>query len=945
MKTKHILLFALSVLSFQTLSGQGTDLSYYSRMVPPAPNAAALGKFGDIPVGGASGIPSISIPIYSYAGPDEGLNLPVSLDYFAGGIRVDEMASNVGIGWSLNAGGVISRTLCGIYDEKPSFGFCEYNLPESEYSGNARSNNQFRKMYESLVDSQYDIFNFNFNGRSGKFILGKNNKLLILTQDKLIIEKVVETLAGGQARIKQFTITDEKGYRYVFADMEITLDTYIYSAATYVSSWYLSKIINPSGKNEISFTYGSTTYSYPVGHSRTDVFPLISYSNVRERSSASTPGITVTGKRLEKITFPQGVTLECKYATTARTDLPGDYLLNKLVISGPSSPQHGFILEQDYSVNRATLRKVTPYIMNGSSQVTEGSYRFDYKAALPGRLSSKQDHWGFYNSNSGSFIPRQSVTYNGTTNDYGSGNRSTDFNCLNGSLYRISYSTGGYTDFEMEPNQAKDERLKNQTYAGGLRLKKMTDYTASGQVASTKEYEYLLDDGTSSGTLGVFPVYHYLSYFSWINSSVGTTGMENYPYDYYPTHNNFLTITSSSITSLCNVSGSPVLYSKITERTKNGSTSTGRIERYFKAFDRIIIPNGFPYVPPYFQPWFYGMVQNVKYYDINNTLLKKEEYGYTGTGLKDPEDWASFRSVKISPVVFHNGSSDGNNNVDWNRPLYFITNYFYPQVGNIKPSSKKVTDYSSGGAVASTTSCTYNSNWQVSSETVSSSTGEEVKTLYNYPPDMVSSGRDPQGVYAGMVTRNMTGYIVETITKKGAKQTELTRNNYYNPYTGVYAPKSMEVQVSGNPVEVRAEFTHNPAGRPLTFSKKGDMITVLIWSYNYQYPVIEVKGAGYEKVREGLGYSNDAQVESFASLLSPTDTQIKDLGAKLRNYFKDQAVQVTTYTYKPVGGVTSVTDPAGATTTYEYDASGRFKKAINHNGNTTNYYDYQYKGL
>ncbi|MEJ0034332.1 MAG: hypothetical protein WDO15_30130 [Bacteroidota bacterium] len=85
----------------------GQSSSQLKTVVPPSPNAASLGKYGDIPVGYHTGVPNISIPLYELKEGD--VNLPVSLSYHASGVRVAEVASWVGLGWSLNAGGVITR--------------------------------------------------------------------------------------------------------------------------------------------------------------------------------------------------------------------------------------------------------------------------------------------------------------------------------------------------------------------------------------------------------------------------------------------------------------------------------------------------------------------------------------------------------------------------------------------------------------------------------------------------------------------------------------------------------------------------------------------------------------------------------------------------------------------------------------------------------------------
>src|SRR5207249_5056987 len=54
-------------------------------------------------------VPGINIPIYTLQLKD--FSFPITLSYHAGGIKVEEMASNIGLGWSLIADGEISRTV------------------------------------------------------------------------------------------------------------------------------------------------------------------------------------------------------------------------------------------------------------------------------------------------------------------------------------------------------------------------------------------------------------------------------------------------------------------------------------------------------------------------------------------------------------------------------------------------------------------------------------------------------------------------------------------------------------------------------------------------------------------------------------------------------------------------------------------------------------------
>lgn len=56
--------------------------------------------------------------------------------------------------------------------------------------------------------------------------------------------------------------------------------------------------------------------------------------------------------------------------------------------------------------------------------------------------------------------------------------------------------------------------------------------------------------------------------------------------------------------------------------------------------------------------------------------------------------------------------------------------------------------------------------------------------------------------------------------------------------------------------------------------------------------------------------------------------------------------QVTTYTYKPLVGIASMTDPRGVCTYYEYDTFGRLIRLYykeNETEKTIQSYDYHYK--
>ena len=91
-------------------------LEYHDKYVPPTPNAANFTIYGDIPVNHATGIPQINIPLFTLE--EDGVAVPISLSYHASGIKVDDLASAVGLKWTLNAGGGIFRQVNDKIDEQ-----------------------------------------------------------------------------------------------------------------------------------------------------------------------------------------------------------------------------------------------------------------------------------------------------------------------------------------------------------------------------------------------------------------------------------------------------------------------------------------------------------------------------------------------------------------------------------------------------------------------------------------------------------------------------------------------------------------------------------------------------------------------------------------------------------------------------------------------------------
>ena len=191
MKKKFIVIVFLSAVVTGNAQTTPSQYNSMSNLVQPAPNVASMGKYVDYPVSYYTGTPNISIPIYDLK--DGSASVPISLSYHSSGIRVSEMASWVGLGWTLNATGMIARSVRGAPDEGSRVGG-NGTLPLGYYrdsglsklsllpypDGNAMTtrhdsnltmpNYTVPQMQAGASDGEPDLFTFSMNGYGGKFV-------------------------------------------------------------------------------------------------------------------------------------------------------------------------------------------------------------------------------------------------------------------------------------------------------------------------------------------------------------------------------------------------------------------------------------------------------------------------------------------------------------------------------------------------------------------------------------------------------------------------------------------------------------------------------------------------------------------------------------------------------------------------------------------------------
>lgn len=159
----------------------------------PTPTVANLGTFGEIPVGLFTGIPQVHIPLHTVkAGKYE---LPISVDYHLANVRPSTQSGSLGLGWSLMAGGYISRAVRGVYDERSDhYGFYENyskmaNMTYSQFADHT-SNHLYGDdpMAGNCYELCADEFTFSFCGYSGSFYMNESGSWTVVSDDDIKVE-------------------------------------------------------------------------------------------------------------------------------------------------------------------------------------------------------------------------------------------------------------------------------------------------------------------------------------------------------------------------------------------------------------------------------------------------------------------------------------------------------------------------------------------------------------------------------------------------------------------------------------------------------------------------------------------------------------------------------------------------------------------------------------
>jgi Family of unknown function (DUF5977) len=896
-----------------------------NKVIPPTPEAAALGKYGNVPVSLFTGTPGISIPLYQLAG--NSISVPVQLNYNAGGFNPQEIATWVGLNWSLNAGGVITRSVMGNPDVTSNY----FKSPSplvipGQFTDPFAYADYMDNLRKGYNEAQPDVYYYNFAGHSGKFCINPDNTIIKKEKNNYIINASVG-FAGGSF----VTIKDDQGVLYEFMEYEsstITPDDMgnaPIATYTYPSTWYLTKIVSADGYEEIGFTYHTTALEHTqfnnLYQSEADIYEsttdLSGTSNLILTSTSGSVPATVKTKRkyVQQITLKKAGQLvsyiDFLSDIDQRQDLdhntssgfPGERLLKDIKVY-TKDPSAAFILNKQFALNYSyfsnsgqppqqwqykrlrldNLQEVP--VLSGTATPPPHIFTYNDDNLMPNLSSTAMDHWGFYNkSGSTRLVPNATINYTTGNITVTAENRQPS---LSGSssylINNIKYPAGGSTSFEYELNRAgggyTDEFgnfISNTTFVdvGGVRIKKITDYSFTNNKAIQKEYQY------NAGN-ALFPVYDASTNFTSYGTVPGGGGFINPCTADFLSKKTTVTISANSVFGLGSVQGSHIGYSRVSEFSSD-------------------VSNGQPLGKTAYE--YYIGSFNAHDDDIGNgDLLKKSVYDNAGKLLEETSSAYNYiLRGAIGAVVPGVVSTQDNKNVlvQYNNPAggYFYSWYLaagcapgivatkiiktkYVNAGwgfackekQLAQQTVKKYDQLTNSYLATTQKFTYGNilHQLPTSIEQSTSNNEVVVTEKKYPLDytMPVSGtldNNTQAIQL-LINKNIVGAEVEAVQRR--QNADGSNKRYINGMFTAYNP-AMPYPLSLYRLETASPLTslqlstvsagnflydasYKPAGSfnylgngvLVEQSKNMDAVTAYIWDYDYRYATAEVMNAG-----------------------------------------------------------------------------------------------------
>ena len=1001
-----ICLFALATQASPQTGSYGGNSDYdiprtpKDETLPPLPEAVAMRQYTDYPVALNTGAANVQIPVFSL---DEGdIPLSVSLSYHSNGCKAEANSGAVGLGWTLQAGGCISRSIMGLPDEYKGI------MVEDHTSTKLRLTH-LTSVMQKRKDASMDRYYYNFNGYSGCFVR-YGGHIIKLPENDLKIEEIT----GSDSKMPDFRIITPDGTAYYFTEKEYT--SYEFRSKSYsnkpgeeyanypasVTGWHLSKIVAPFGGDIVTFSY------HTVPDWTKDVTePGYSEGLEISKGGSNQGGTTVqASSKNYRIYDPNNIyhfhgqkllqRISSRLATIdfsveespERADYPTRY--RQITIKDPAGNLvRTCTLEHNLPTAPTNWTMLQGVSITASDGKTENRQTFEYYPAISYQ-KHQADVFGFNNcgarpgTGQGNYKPRgeygESVLYkNLTLSPY----KKFDLrSAMAGVLTKITDLTGAETTYEYEASTCGDSLLHAEASVG-LRVKSIQ--VNDPLTGKTRVRSFAYANGTCSIDIKALAAKDFLA-----TSGLRTQSTLSETLSWNATYTNSCRLPGGSLTNAVIYYGQVDEYLSGTDSeekirtTYNYDTSASQ-QQVIGACSFVRISNSFPenekevIIAPYMYP---SSVQNnneeksrlsrifqnnyVRGY-IQETfwekapLKKKTIFKWNGTGYEQTEETTYWHTLdnetqlvtELAVPGKHVRDSVAQGIVYEGAKSPADLNYLSVTVNaaRLRLDSVQVIRFFHNGQheqeKRQMTRYKYNKKGVAPKDFPETVLSDSIRPannqlLYSETTDYPDGTRLAH-VYA--YSANMTGLFYQNLSARGIIALPVMERWIINGKDTVQQWLGYKDFGDGNIRPYTQVTTTNGTPTDVRLYTRRDRYgNLLEGSDNYQAPTAYAYGYRHAypvAVLQGAGYTtlgSEAELESVAAKTAPTQDDLDRLAQK-RSL---GGTLLWTYEHRPLVGMTKATGPSGRRHTYLYQGN-RLWKELNHKGQALRQTDYAFR--
>ena len=213
-------------------------------------------------------------------------------------------------------------------------------------------------------------------------------------------------------------------------------------------------------------------------------------------------------------------------------------------------------------------------------------------------------------------------------------------------------------------------------------------------------------------------------------------------------------------------------------------------------------------------------------------------------------------------------------------------------------------------------------NYLLKNSSTINSNDDSLRQEFDYPNSYYCPAND----CGSLISNNILSTPIQTKIYKN----DSLLSSKKTIYSGIF-PSKIQISKGDQPLEDRLLFERYEHGNLVQVKQVNGTSTAYVWGYEGKYVVAKIENATYAQIEE---------LDVFGENFSITENLSDDQKTALRNLSN---TLVTSYTYDPSVGVTSITDPRGKTVYYQYDEFNRLEFVKDHEGNILSKNQYNYK--